>query len=572
MNVFMSRDLHLKGILRFVFICILITVSVMVVNTSSKIQMKRADATIINMAGRQRMLNQRHAKETLLRKLGFPAEIEKTRRLFLSTVQALHYGGEIPLGGGKTALVVGIKSPVLEGLLRKQKALFEESIQQSDLIIASGDTAQLPGFIRDNMEIHKVAHASVVEFANESNTKVDQLLKFQYLAIFFIFLLCGFFWWKVEHHILKRLVGVSRSLLNSAEDSKKNSQSLDRGSVSMLSAVEDQASGLHATISAMTELNSMVNRTVEATRAGKNHAKQVSEEVDESKLKVHDMIETFNQVNQSVSALFNKIVQTQEDTTRKLSEVGEVIQGIGGKIGVITEIAQKTEILSFNASIEAARAGRHGKGFSVVATEVGNLARLTGQSSDDIHELLSTSRKKVESVSTSVTEQVGSFRIDVEACLKMSDEAVSKGRVVESSLNTVVSGNKELISITRSIDDACDEQKIGLKEIRAAMDDFQRSTDVFRSAAEENSVTATKIANTDLIHLSGLINQSIVGKGSHFVDPQEEREGVALTMAPAPAPVSKVASTEPSAEQKQLYMESISEKLKNFAEDSDDGK
>ena len=57
---------------------------------------------------------------------------------------------------------------------------------------------------------------------------------------------------------------------------------------------------------------------------------------------------------------------------------------IGGFTQVISGIANKTNILSLNASIEAARAGDQGRGFSVVAGEVRNLAAQTAKSSKEI--------------------------------------------------------------------------------------------------------------------------------------------------------------------------------------------
>ena len=53
----------------------------------------------------------------------------------------------------------------------------------------------------------------------------------------------------------------------------------------------------------------------------------------------------------------------------------------------------KTQLLSFNASIEAARAGQHGRGFAVVAEEVGHLAQTSGKAAEEIRNLLEKQSK-----------------------------------------------------------------------------------------------------------------------------------------------------------------------------------
>ena len=63
---------------------------------------------------------------------------------------------------------------------------------------------------------------------------------------------------------------------------------------------------------------------------------------------------------------------------------------------MIQDIADQTKLLSLNASIEAAHAGEHGKGFVVVAEEIGKLASQSAQSSDEIEEILKQLIKNYE--------------------------------------------------------------------------------------------------------------------------------------------------------------------------------
>jgi methyl-accepting chemotaxis protein len=71
-------------------------------------------------------------------------------------------------------------------------------------------------------------------------------------------------------------------------------------------------------------------------------------------------------------------------TNQTIGKLGESSAEIGNVIKVITSIAQQTNLLALNATIEAARAGEAGKGFAVVANEVKELAKQTGEATEDI--------------------------------------------------------------------------------------------------------------------------------------------------------------------------------------------
>ena len=87
-----------------------------------------------------------------------------------------------------------------------------------------------------------------------------------------------------------------------------------------------------------------------------------------------------------------------KEVNGRLTNMAHIINEISKKTVVINDIVFKTQLLSFNASIEAARAGVHGKGFAVVAEEVGKLAQLSGEASNEIDSLLIKSNKDVSSI------------------------------------------------------------------------------------------------------------------------------------------------------------------------------
>ncbi len=134
----------------------------------------------------------------------------------------------------------------------------------------------------------------------------------------------------------------------------------------------------------------------------------------------------------------------------------EMLKTIAEKINIITDIAFQTNILSLNASIEAARAGKYGLGFAVVAQEVGNLAEKSKISAEDIEEL------SVQSV-------------------KIADGA-------SSLLNNLVTDIEKTYDLIVNITTSSIEQKDGATQVNSAVQELNNVT-------QQNALAADKLAN-----------------------------------------------------------------------------
>jgi methyl-accepting chemotaxis protein len=95
------------------------------------------------------------------------------------------------------------------------------------------------------------------------------------------------------------------------------------------------------------------------------------------------------------------LVETANDTVGQLGRSGGEI---GSVVKLITSIAEQTNLLALNATIEAARAGEAGKGFAVVASEVKDLAQATARATDDISQRIGAIRSDTEAAVTAIGE------------------------------------------------------------------------------------------------------------------------------------------------------------------------
>ena len=109
---------------------------------------------------------------------------------------------------------------------------------------------------------------------------------------------------------------------------------------------------------------------------------------------IDELVGAMNDIGEGNATLLTDI----EATNNEFSDILRIIDEIAEKTKIINEIVFQTKLLSFNASVEAARAGEHGKGFAVVAEEIGNLARMSGESAQKISQILKAGTDKVQEI------------------------------------------------------------------------------------------------------------------------------------------------------------------------------
>jgi methyl-accepting chemotaxis protein len=102
-------------------------------------------------------------------------------------------------------------------------------------------------------------------------------------------------------------------------------------------------------------------------------------------------------------------VRQAEETDDRIGKLSKAAQQIGDVVKLITAIAEQTNLLALNATIEAARAGEAGRGFAVVASEVKSLASQTAKATDEISGHISGMQGATQESVTAIKEIGGTI-------------------------------------------------------------------------------------------------------------------------------------------------------------------
>ena len=191
----------------------------------------------------------------------------------------------------------------------------------------------------------------------------------------------------------------------------------------------------------------------------------------------------------------NAIRETIQDTSKRIKRLGESSQEIGNIVELINDIAEQTNILALNASIQASMAGEAGRGFAVVADEVQRLAERSTNATKQIEVLVRTiqadTNEAVVSMERSTTDVVGGALLAENAGAALDEIEQVSNQIASLVQNISVSARQQAVSAA----------------------DVTRRTTRLREISEQTgkATTATAAAISKLSELASQLRKTVAG-------------------------------------------------------------
>lgn len=479
------------------------------------------DPNTINVAGRQRMLSQRIAKEAMLVEAGIEqrAVLEKTISLFERSHRAIVDGDPAQNMKQITNPEILAQLQKVEGLWKTYKGLLLQHIDN-----ASNDT--LSEIHKQSPVVLKEMNKAVVMMTKESSSITRSYLMIAFVCVILILVLVvmgrifglrmlmdnilrletrmtqvgsGDFSHRFnivrDDNEIGRLFKCYNDMLQHVSDLMAKVQTVagntDRhvGRVAQATAdtergVSRQYDDLEQVAAAITEMAATVQEVagnaVEAERAAGETDKQANtggDMVRRSEMQSKEMLKT-------LKATEEMLLQLESET-----------QAVDQVTSVINDIAEQTNLLALNAAIEAARAGEQGRGFAVVADEVRTLAQRTQQSTHQIQDIVERLQQKSQTAVSSM-----------ERSTQLAGESSELSQAGADALQGIIDSTSTISSMNTMISTASEEQSA------VAADIDQRVVSISAVAGEtkedtQRVVNATEEIRREIHELNTLVQK-----------------------------------------------------------------
>lgn len=299
-------------------------------------------------------------------------------------------------------------------------------------------------------------------------------------------------------HSIKNLQGTMKTMIGGIQDSVvtlvQSAEELDQAANQTNStteevtrAIEDISNGAMSQADEaenashnMNTMGSLIEKMVEQVKKLDFHA----DKMNQAGTQASDIIEELNQSNIKTMDAIDRVASQTDTTNDSAQEIKQAIE-------IITAIAAETNLLSLNASIEAARAGDAGRGFAVVAEQIKKLAEQSNESANRIEEIIGELLHDAEK-SVEIMEEV---KVTMHEQREKVTHTKERFQEVNKGINASISSIEDIGNQTKQLDRYRSEVLDVIGNLSAIAQENAAATEETTASTEELHATISELAH-----------------------------------------------------------------------------
>ncbi|MBF0474952.1 MAG: HAMP domain-containing protein [Deltaproteobacteria bacterium] len=280
------------------------------------------------------------------------------------------------------------------------------------------------------------------------------------------------------------------NIYHMVERIQEAAEHLNASTNEILASSRQQAGGAEKQVSSVNLVAATINEiaamSTELSRTARSVADFAKDSADRSKV-------GFDAVSEAMRGI-SHIQESNQSTSEKLAILNEKAEKISKVVTTIINVADKTNLLSLNAAIEAAKAGEQGRGFAVVAQEIRRLADQTQEASQEIGDMIAAMQGAVAAAVMSMDKASEDVRVGTESA-----------KVAAETLHNIIDNIIEIKPRVDEIAEGVMQQSDATKDVASSIKEIEETVQMTLHSAQQVTQSAD-----DLNLLSTRLREAVI--------------------------------------------------------------